>query len=93
MKGKVVCKDGETDLFQFLKGVFQGDPLSGVNFLIVFNPILDYIKTHKEEHGYPLSTKTSVKHVITTPFADDFNIISRNTKQHQTLVTDVEKRY
>ena len=30
--------------------------------------------------------------MITTPFADDFNLISRNTKQYQTLVTDVEKK-
>ena len=28
----------------------------------------------------------------TTPFADDFNIISRNSRQHQKLVTDVEKK-
>ena len=39
LKGKVVCKDWETNLFQFFKGVFQGDPLSRVIFLIEFNPI------------------------------------------------------
>ena len=31
-------------------------------------------------------------YVNTTPFADDFNVISRNIKQHQTLVLDVEKK-
>ena len=30
--------------------------------------------------------------VNTTPFADDFNVMSRNTKEHQKLVTDVEKK-
>ena len=63
----------ETDFFQFSKGVFQGDPFSGVIFLIVFNPIIEYIKKHKENHGYELSRNTKgVMNVITTPFADDF---------------------
>ena len=42
LKGKVICQDRESELFQFLKGVFQG-----VIFLIVFNPLLEYIKTLK----------------------------------------------
>ena len=61
LKGKVVCQEWESDFFQFLKGVFQGDPLSGVIFLVVFNPILEYIKTHKEKQGYQLSTKNNCK--------------------------------
>ena len=30
--------------------------------------------------------------MITTPFADDFNIISRNIKQHQKLLSDVQSK-
>ena len=56
LQGKVCTKDWETEIFQFLKGVFQGDPYSGVIFLIIFNPIIEYIKKHKETHGYSLST-------------------------------------
>ena len=41
LKGKVVCQDWESDIFLFLKRVFQGDPLSGVIFLIIFNPIIE----------------------------------------------------
>ena len=37
-------------IFKFFKGVFQGDPYSGVIFLITFNPIVEYIKKHKENH-------------------------------------------
>ena len=92
LKGKVICQDWESDLFQFLKGVFQGDPLSGVIFLIIFNPIIEYIKCHKEKNGYQLTTKTDATFVNTTPFADDFNVISRNIRQHQALVTDVENK-
>ena len=92
LTGKVVCQDWESELFQFLKGVFQGDPFSGVIFLIGFNPLLEYIKTRKEKQGYNITTNTTAKHVITTPFADDFNVISRNIKHHQNLVTDVENK-
>ena len=43
-------------------------------------------------HGYEIATSTSVKSVNKTPLADNFNIISKNSTQHQKLVTDVEKK-
>ena len=33
-----------------------------------------------------------MKNVITTPFADDFNLITRNKSMHQVLVTDIENK-
>ena len=92
LKGKVHTNDWETEIFSFLKGVFQGDPFSGVIFLVVFNPIIEYIKQQKETQGYELKTKTHTKFVNTTPFADDFNIISRNSTKHNQLVKDVENK-
>ena len=92
LEGKVITASWESDLFKFLKGVFAGDPYSGIIFLVVFNPIIHFIKQHQETHGYTLKTKTNVKNVSTTPFADDFNIISREHMKHQTLVTDVENK-
>ena len=92
LKGKVSTNNWESDVFNFLKGVFQGDPFSGVIFLIVFNPILEYIKLQKEKQGYELKAKETVKYVITTQFADDFNVISKNSTSHQELVSDVEKK-
>ena len=41
-------------------------------FLIVFNPIIEYIQTFREKQGYQLSTETNAMFVNTTPFADDF---------------------
>ena len=100
LKGRIKTKDWETNTFEFLKGVFQGDPYSGTIFLIVFNPLIEYIKKHKETQGYMIEDqeqntededhqKTSI---ITTPFADNFNLISRNRKQHQNLLSDVEQK-
>ena len=60
---------------------------------MTFNPIIQFIKKQEATHGYTLRLKDkSVKNVITTPFADDFNIISRNMKLHQKIVLDVEKK-
>ena len=76
-----------------MKGVFQGNPYSGVIFLIIFNPLIEYIKKHKETHGYSLTTQEKgVMNVITTPFADDFNILTRDKVLHQQIVKDVEKK-
>ena len=54
---------------------------------------MQYIKKHQETHGYSLLTKEKGSlNVITTPFDDDFNLITRNKTMHQNLVTDIEER-
>ena len=85
LKGKVKTEDWETELFEFLRGTFQGDPFSGTVFLIAFNPLIEHIKKFKEKQG----NKIKDVNVITTPFADDFNLISKNKKLHQKLIEDV----
>ena len=61
-------------------------------FLVVFNPIIQYIKEHSDKTGYEVKTKNNnnSKFINTTPFADDFNLISRNKTQHQKLITDIQ---
>ena len=93
LEGKVSTKNWESNTFRFLRGVFQGDPLSGIIFLIVFNPLIEYLKQHKESHGYQITKKEKgVKNVVTTPFADDFNIITREKTMHQKLIGDIEEK-
>ena len=93
LKGSVETKEWISEEFQFNKGAFQGDPFSGAIFLVSFNPIIQYIKKHEQNQGYQIKLKNkSVRNVISTPFADDFNIISKNITMHQKLVTDVEKK-
>ena len=72
----------------FSISTFLGDPLSGTIFLIVFNPLIEYIKTHKNTQGYKLGNTP----IITTPFADDFNLISNNSVKHKKLVADIESK-
>ena len=93
LHGTVETKDWVSETFRFLRGAFQGDPYSGAIFLVTFNPIIQYIKKHEATHGYEIKlSNKNVKNVISTPFADDFNIISRNKDLHQKLVLDVEKK-
>ena len=43
-----------SDPFTFKRGVFQGDPLSPIVFLMVFNPILNNLKSFEDKFGYRL---------------------------------------
>ena len=85
-----VCGHGpgwQSERFAFRKGVFQGDPLSPIVFLMCFNPIIDYLETQKQQYGYDFAGQK----VITTPYADDFNLITGNKRYHQKLVQEVDK--
>ncbi len=76
-----------SNIFRFKRGVFQGDPLSPIIFLLAFNPILQYLKT-EETHGYNLAEL----HYITTPFADDFNLITTNKATHQRIINKITEK-
>ena len=75
LEGKVVTPDWETDVFEFRKGVFQGDPYLCVIFLVVFNPIIQYINQKSEKFSYEIRIKQNTdgeqhnsKFIHTTPF-------------------------
>ena len=74
--GTALGPDWVSEQFQFNKGVFQRDPLSPTIFIIVLNPLIEYIKT-KEKHGYQLLENSKV---ISCPFAEEFNVITTNKK-------------
>ena len=106
LKGRVTTKEWETEVFRFLSGAFQGDSFSGIIFLISLNPLIEYIKQFKSKQGYEIeekdglettdnaeeSDKKKTTNIITTPFADDFNLISKNKKLHQKLLLDVQNK-
>ena len=88
LSGKISTKDWISDIFRFLKGIFQGDPYSPSIFLVIFQPLIDFIQSHKNSHGYQLGNCK----VLTTPFADDFDLISNNFPRHQKLQVEVQKK-
>ena len=56
-KAKVVTKNFQTDPFSFKKGVTQGDPISPIIFILVFQPIIDFLIT-QEQYGYNINDKS-----------------------------------
>ena len=82
LRGKIRTSDWISEEFKFNKGVFQGDPLSPIIFIICFNPILEELIKFKESDGYDLEGVC----FITLPFADDFNLITRDVRKHRKLM-------
>ena len=83
LKGKIRTSKWVSEEFKFSKGVFQGDPLSPIIFLMCFNPILEDLKRFEQDDGYSLEGMS----FITLPFADDFNLITRDVRKHRKLMT------
>jgi len=85
LEGTVVTQEWKSHPFKFHKGIFQGDPWSPIIFLIVFNPLLEKLSTLKEK-GYNMNDHK----IITTPFADDFNLITSDKRQHQWIINNLQ---
>ena len=86
LEGRVVTKGWKSGSFRFCRGIFTGDNYSPIIFNLVFQPLVDFIKLEKDKQGYALGNSR----VITKPFADDFEIISNNTKRHQELQDKIQ---
>ena len=87
LTGSVNGPQWKSEEFRFAKGVFQGDPLSPIIFLCCFNPVLEYLNELNDNYGYDLNGQK----VITTPYADDFNLITANKLQHQKIINVLQE--
>ena len=81
----VETKTWKSEPFKFRRGVFQGDPLSPIIFLMVFNPILLDLKNKADRVGYKLGDIS----YVTLPYADDFCLLTTHLKTHQNLISDI----
>ena len=84
LKAKVQTKQFSSEVFSFKRGVFQGDPLSPIIFLIVFNPIIQFLQENSR-YGY----KIQEEEFITLPFADDFCLITTDLRTQQRLINQI----
>ena len=96
IKAKVKSPDGDTDYFEILAGVMQGDTLAPFLFVIV----LDYamrqaIEGKEEELGLTLHQRQSrripAKSITDLDFADDIVLLSNEINQARTLLNRVEE--
>ena len=76
-----------SDPFPFRRGVFQGDPVSPIIFLMAFNPVLLHLQLQAEIVGYNLN---SVK-IVTLPYADNFCLITTHSGTHQRIINSIHK--
>ena len=95
-RAKVISPDGETDLFDNLAGVLQGDTLAPYLFVIVLDYALRMAIDGKEEAlGFHLERRKSRRNgpVVVTEldFADDIALLSMDIRQVQELLESVEK--
>ena len=87
LNGKVKGPSWESEPFRFQTGTFQGDPLSPVLFIMVFNPIISKLKSYENKYGYSLNNTN----YITLPYADDFNLITTDKRRHQRILNEIQE--
>ena len=91
---KIMTSDGETEPFETLAGILQGDTLAPFLFIIVVDYILRVSVDTKSEEGVQLSpklgTRHQAKHLTDTDFADDIALISRSIQGVQKLLSALE---
>ena len=88
LRTRVTTRQWETEPVPIQVGTMQGDTLSPILFLLVINPIIMYLQQEEIKHGYRLTNADSgeTKNFISTPFADDFNLITRDPRSHARIL-------
>ena len=94
-RAKVVTSDGETDEFDILAGVLQGDTLAPYLFIIVLDYCLRSAIDGKEEKlGFTITPRKSRRvgplNITDLDFADDIALLSDTVAQAQELLKNVE---
>ena len=92
-EAQVVTPDGDTEFFEILVGVQQGDTLAPFLFIIALDCALR--KASRETHaGFILTPQLSSWHVATytteTDFADDLSLISDHLEEAKLLSLRLE---
>ena len=93
---KVITPDGETETFNILDGVLQGDTLAPYLFVIVIDYVMRIALQGKEDKLAFQLRKIKIRRVapITVTdmdIADDIAIVSEGIKEAQEMLTRVEK--
>ena len=93
-KARVLSPDGETEWFEILAGVLQGDTLAPYLFAIVLDYAMRKALEGREDLGFELEKRRSRRHppvtITDTDFADDIALISEEIEQAQEMLTCVE---
>ena len=93
-KAKVHSPDGDTDYFDIVTGVLQGDTLVPYLFIICVDYVLRTSIDKIKENGFELTKKRSrrypAKTITNTNYADDIAILANTPIQSETLLHTLE---
>ena len=94
-KVKVRSPDGDTEYFDIVAGVLQGDTLAPYLFIICLDYVLRTSIDKIRENGYELTKKRSrrypAKTITDADYADDIAILSNTPDQAETLLYSLER--
>ena len=93
-KARVITPDGETELFDIVAGVLQGDTLAPYLFTIVLDHVMRQTAGGNEKLGFEIERRQSRRHPATVitdlDFADDIALLSEEIEQAQQLLERLE---
>ena len=94
-KVKVRSPDGDTEYFDIVAGVLQGDILATYLFIICLDDVLRTSIDKIRENGFELRKKRSRRYPATTitdtDYADDIAILANTPDQAETLLHSLER--
>ena len=93
-KVKVRSPDGDTDYFDIVAGVLQGDTPAPYLFIICLDYVVRTSIDKIRENGFELTKKRSRRYPATTitdaDYADDIAILANKPNQAETLLHSLE---
>ena len=92
-KGKVRSPDGDTDYFDIVAGVLQGDTLAPYLFIISLDDVLriDNIRENGFEPTKKRSRRYPAKTITDADYADDIALLANTPNQAETLLHSLER--
>ena len=94
-KVKVRSLDGDTEYFDSVAGVLQGDTLAPYLFIICVDYMLTTSIDKIRENGFELTKKRSIRYPAKTitdaDYADDIAILANTPNQAETLLHSLER--
>ena len=94
-KVKVRSPDGDTEYFDIVAGVLQGDTLAPYLFIIcldnVLRPLIDKIRENDFELTKKRSRRYPAKTITDADYADDIAILANTPNQAETLLHSLER--
>ena len=93
-KVKVRSPDGDTEYFDIVAGVLQGNTLAPYLFIICLDYVLRTLIDRIRENGFELTKKRSrrypAKTITDADYADDIAILANTPDQAETLLHSLE---